>query len=185
MNARTRSVLMSSATEEWSTPAWLYDALCAGYAFSLDPCSIGHRKTCDHFTKDQNGLLQPWTRYRMLVNPPFSKGQIKRWIEKAHRVSRTVACGAVVRRSDAGLACDALFDCSDSRRQSCSATIAGARRIGSGGSNEIAQRQRSASRRLRAIAPTAARNCRTLDRNPAPIAASVRPRSISAGFAAL
>ncbi len=58
-SARSLRVHFSSATDEWPTPRWLFDALNAEFAFTLDPCATSQNAKCAcHFTKMEDGLAQ-------------------------------------------------------------------------------------------------------------------------------
>lgn len=79
--------LLSSNSDEWTTPAALFERLDAEFAFTLDPCATKENHKCDkYFTQEQDGLAQSWAGERVFCNPPFS--QIKKWVEKAFRESR-------------------------------------------------------------------------------------------------
>lgn len=73
----------TGATDDWYTPPAIFDAL--GLTFDLDPCSpgIGHwvpaRKI---YTKDDDGLSQPWHGL-IFMNPPFGgrNGHVP-WLDK-------------------------------------------------------------------------------------------------------
>ena len=87
--------LFSSATVEWATPAWLFDALKMEFPFSLDPCSTHENAKCElHFTKEENGLELDWSDHVVFMNPPYGR-EIVRWMEKAYESSKqgaTVVC---------------------------------------------------------------------------------------------
>lgn len=58
-------------SDDWYTPPEIFGAL--GLTFDLDPCSPGDThwvpaRCC--YTKDDDGLMQPWSG-RVFVNPPF------------------------------------------------------------------------------------------------------------------
>jgi hypothetical protein len=62
--------LFTSTTDEWPTPAELFDALDKEFAFDLDPCaSPGNAKCARYFTADDDGLAQAWTG-NVFMNPP-------------------------------------------------------------------------------------------------------------------
>jgi len=65
-------VIFSSASDEWSTPKDVYDALQAEFGFVDDPCPMGG---------DVSGLMREW-RSPCFVNPPYS--DIGEWVAKAH-----------------------------------------------------------------------------------------------------
>lgn len=61
------------STDDWCTPRWLADLLGP---FDLDPCSnershIKAETVCIEGTAD--GLKERWARWRVFVNPPYSK----------------------------------------------------------------------------------------------------------------
>jgi site-specific DNA-methyltransferase (adenine-specific) len=55
------NVHFSSATDDWATPQDFFDSLNAIYNFELDVCaSETNAKCAKYFTKEINGLMQPW-----------------------------------------------------------------------------------------------------------------------------
>lgn len=75
-------VLFSSKSDEWATPQELFDELDREFHFTLDPCSTPENAKCvKFFTKEQNGLLQPWGG-SVFVNPPYSS--IGKWVQKCY-----------------------------------------------------------------------------------------------------
>ena len=85
--------LYSSATDEWETPQWLFDALHHEFGFETDVCATADNAKCKRFySKDDNGLIQDWSG-TCWCNPPYS--EIGRWLKKAYISSRhgaTVIC---------------------------------------------------------------------------------------------
>lgn len=74
--------LYSSNSDEWATPQHLFDQLNWQESFTLDVCATASNAKCKkYFTKEDNGLIQPWTAEICWMNPPYS--QIGQWIEKA------------------------------------------------------------------------------------------------------
>ena len=69
-------------SDEWETPPEFVTQLEAEFgAFTLDPCARAETAKAPHYyTKDDDGLLQPWNGH-VFVNPPYSHP--KPWIEKA------------------------------------------------------------------------------------------------------
>lgn len=84
------------ASDDWYTPPAIFDAL--GLIFDLDPCSPGPshwvpaRKV---YTKDEDGLSQPWDGL-VFMNPPFGGrfGHVP-WLERFFDHS----CGIAIVRS--------------------------------------------------------------------------------------
>ena len=81
--ARRLSVHYSSATAEWPTPQDLFDDLSRSYGgFTLDPCATQENAKCARFfTKEDDGLTQPWTG-KVFMNPPYGR-EIGLWVKKA------------------------------------------------------------------------------------------------------
>jgi len=81
--------LMSSRSDEWATPGWLFDILNGYFHFDLDPCASAENHKCEiYYTKEDDGLAQPWnTRTNgstvAFVNPPYTHRQALPWIKKA------------------------------------------------------------------------------------------------------
>jgi phage N-6-adenine-methyltransferase len=68
--------------DEWETPQAIVDALEKEFgAFDLDPCARDETaKAANYFTKDDDGLAQPWFG-QVYVNPPYSDPGP--WVAKA------------------------------------------------------------------------------------------------------
>ena len=82
-----QKTLFSRASDEWSTPDDLYNALDAEFHFTLDPCSTDQNHKCNlYYTQAENGLLQDWGGQSVFCNPPYSKAAA--WVEKAYREAR-------------------------------------------------------------------------------------------------
>ncbi|HAB17809.1 MAG TPA: phage N-6-adenine-methyltransferase [Verrucomicrobiota bacterium] len=85
--------LFSSATDEWPTPPWLFEALRAEFHFTLDPCATGENAKCTRFfTRRDDGLKQDWSRDVVFMNPPYGR-RIGFWVRKAYQSAQR---GAVV-----------------------------------------------------------------------------------------
>lgn len=55
------NILFSSNSDEWATPAALFEELNTEFKFTLDPCATEENHKCDHFfTKEQDGLQKSW-----------------------------------------------------------------------------------------------------------------------------
>ena len=80
--------MFSSASDQWSTPQYLFDILNDEFNFTLDPCADDSNHKCEtYFTKESNGLLQSWKGHSVFCNPPYGKA-IKEWVEKCYNESR-------------------------------------------------------------------------------------------------
>lgn len=82
--------LYSSASTEWETPPELFAQLDREFGgFLLDAAASDSNALCKkYFTVKQNGLAKPWPRGSVYVNPPYGKGVIGPWVDKAYTQSR-------------------------------------------------------------------------------------------------
>ncbi|MCS4277924.1 site-specific DNA-methyltransferase (adenine-specific) [Mycetocola sp. BIGb0189] len=81
------SGLFTSSTDEWPTPADLFETLDREFQFTLDPCANADNAKCErYFTVDDDGLSQRWDG-AVFMNPPYGR-QMRHWIEKAYRSAR-------------------------------------------------------------------------------------------------
>lgn len=90
------SELSPSDKDSWSTPLWLYSALNHEFQFRVDACASESNAKCGVFiSEDMNALdMENWASaspiYSHLknqfvwINPPYSRGMIKAFIEKAY-----------------------------------------------------------------------------------------------------
>ena len=89
------AVHFSSATCEWATPQWLFDALAREFAFTLDLCATAANAKCRRFfTLADDGLVQDWRDDVVFMNPPYGT-VIGRWMQKAFESAQagaTVVC---------------------------------------------------------------------------------------------
>lgn len=87
--------LLSSKSNEWATPQWLFDELNKEFNFDLDPCSTHDNAKClKHFTLEDDGLSKSWRGHNVFMNPPYGR-QIGLWVRKAYEESTlgaTVVC---------------------------------------------------------------------------------------------
>lgn len=67
-------ILFSSASDQWSTPVDVYNALDREFNFTFDPCPLNHNP-------DFDGLMIEWESSNF-VNPPYSN--IAAWCKKAY-----------------------------------------------------------------------------------------------------
>ena len=81
------SGLLSTQTNEWETPQWLFDELNAEFGFTLDPCATAANAKCEQFfTAEDDGLAQAW-HGAAFVNPPYGR-EISKWVKKSWEESR-------------------------------------------------------------------------------------------------
>jgi phage N-6-adenine-methyltransferase len=88
-----QNTLFSKASDEWSTPQWLFDLLDKEFHFDYDAAANEHNTKCgDNWL--QNALEDPWMKWGgkvFFLNPPYSK--IGKFMKKAYEESLK---GAVV-----------------------------------------------------------------------------------------
>lgn len=83
--------LFTSNSAEWATPTDFFDRLDREFHFTLDPCATHENAKCKRFfTKQENGLLQPWKGETVFCNPPYGR-EIAAWVKKAFDESRNGA----------------------------------------------------------------------------------------------
>ena len=93
-----QKAMVSSKTNEWSTPQDFFDKLNEEFEFDLDVAATSENKKCDpYFDIDNDGLAQPWHKLSSSacwMNPPYG-GHTGDWIKKAYEESlrgATVVC---------------------------------------------------------------------------------------------
>ncbi len=60
--------LLTSASDEWSTPQDFYDRLNRIFCFNLDAAADDENHKCDrYFTKEHDGLSQSWGGVQSMV----------------------------------------------------------------------------------------------------------------------
>jgi len=76
--------LFSSETDQWATPTEVFAELDREFHFDLDPCADESNHKCTRFyTKEDDGLKQPWAGSRVFCNPPYGRS-IGQWVKKAY-----------------------------------------------------------------------------------------------------
>ncbi len=84
MSLFPREPLFSSASEEWETPPAFYDFVNREFSFELDAAATPRNAKCDRFlTKVEDGLVTPWNCERVWLNPPYGRGIIAPWMQRA------------------------------------------------------------------------------------------------------
>lgn len=79
---------MSSNTDEWATPKKFFEELNKEFSFTLDPCATKLNYKCNkYYTKEENGLIQDWSKEKVFMNPPYGR-EIGKWVEKAYNESK-------------------------------------------------------------------------------------------------
>ena len=83
--------MFSSTSDEWATPQNLFDQLNAEFDFEIDLAATAENTKCSSFYSLQlDSLSQHWgSRFdRGWLNPPYSRGVCRHFIEKAARQRR-------------------------------------------------------------------------------------------------
>lgn len=89
MNKSTQKVMFSSKSDNWYTPDDFYKSLNEKFNFTLDPCADAVSAKCSkYYSKEDNGLLRDWSGETVFVNPPYTRGAIKQWVEKCYKESQ-------------------------------------------------------------------------------------------------
>jgi hypothetical protein len=69
----------------WFTPGWLLERLVPilGGSIALDPCTVPENPVGANrfYTKDDDGILQPWIAETIFCNPPFGP-TLPHWSQK-------------------------------------------------------------------------------------------------------
>lgn len=69
----------------WGTPPKIYDPLNAEFGFTLDPCCVPETAKCaKYYTPIEDGLKQDWSGETAYCNPPYSRGNIDKWVHKCY-----------------------------------------------------------------------------------------------------
>lgn len=98
MDVKNNRGMMTSETDEWATPQWLFDELNLVFGFDLDVCATEDNAKCGFwYTKEDDALSREWREdgTTAWMNPPYGR-EIGKWVEKAFTESRdrfmTVVC---------------------------------------------------------------------------------------------
>lgn len=88
--ARATAMRANTGYQHWITPPHILDAARAFYVhegIDLDPASsdvanrrVGARR---FYTLDTDGLARPWHARNIWLNPPYARGEVGKWLDKA------------------------------------------------------------------------------------------------------
>jgi phage N-6-adenine-methyltransferase len=89
-----RVTIVERTPEDHCTPTWILELVRAYAPIGLDPCSNpwSEVKADTEWSRhnDEDGLARSWNDHGLVyVNPPYSRGQIMPWVEKASAASKT------------------------------------------------------------------------------------------------
>lgn len=95
--------LFSSKSENWETPKNVFNKLNQEFSFRLDACAAKDNALCsNYFTKEDDALIQDWSKYKTIwMNPPYGR-KIGIFIKKAYEESLKdcVVCCLIPARTD-------------------------------------------------------------------------------------
>ena len=81
-------LMFSSKDDSWETPPSLFNILDMEFNFTLDPCCTKQTAKCKKFfTKEEDGLIQDWSKDIVFVNPPYGR-EIGKWVEKSYNETK-------------------------------------------------------------------------------------------------
>ena len=81
-------LMFSSKDDSWETPPSLFNILDMEFNFTLDPCCTKQTAKCKKFfTKEEDGLIQDWSKDIVFVNPPYGR-EIGKWVEKSYNEAK-------------------------------------------------------------------------------------------------
>ena len=94
--------MMTSNSDEWTTPSALFRALDRRFGFELDPAATKENALCSmFFTEAESGLVKSWKPWRVFVNPPYS--HVADWMRKCSSESEKgcpLICALIPARTD-------------------------------------------------------------------------------------
>lgn len=94
--------MMTSNSDEWTTPSALFRALDRRFGFELDPAATKENALCPmFFTEAESGLVKSWKPWRVFVNPPYS--HVADWMWKCKYESEKgcpLICALIPARTD-------------------------------------------------------------------------------------
>ncbi len=80
----TRRTEIMTDRNSWMTPNCIFEPLHQKYNFTVDACAEQWNTKLPRFwSPEQDGLAQTWEGERIWCNPPYGRGLIQPWIDKA------------------------------------------------------------------------------------------------------
>ena len=100
--------------DEWATPPEIFDPLNKLFKFDLDVCATYENRKVHHYLGSaptaiygdyncrvaQDGLAWGWGNNVCYMNPPYSRGNINKWVAKAAQEARKGATVVGLVRAD-------------------------------------------------------------------------------------
>lgn len=91
------AVTHANGGDEWATPPALFQRVNRVWLLTVDACATAENaKLPRYWTPEQDGLAQSWAGERVWLNPPYSRGQLVRWLAKACEETRDPESGCLV-----------------------------------------------------------------------------------------
>lgn len=95
-----RNRTIATPKDEWGTPNQIFDKLNKEFCFTLDAAANEKNAKCKvYFDKQTDALQMDWCEHarggNIWLNPPYSKGNVERFMQKAYEESEK-SIGAVV-----------------------------------------------------------------------------------------
>jgi len=93
--------MASRDSDEYGTPQGLFDVLHDMFNFELDVCASSvNQKGVEYWTKEDNCLTKDWPKAPVFMNPPYSSGNIGKFMAKAVESSKTGSLVVALVRQD-------------------------------------------------------------------------------------
>lgn len=97
-----KDVVKIPDSDSYGTPQNLWESLNKEFNFNLDAAASSQNHKClNYFDKEANSLSKSWVDYGSVwCNPPYSRGNIARFVEKGWRESLKGCCVVMLVRCD-------------------------------------------------------------------------------------
>ncbi len=84
---------LTKSSDEFGTPDWLFNALNEEFYFTVDAAASAKNTLLPKFwTKEDSALTKSWKGERVFCNPPYSRGHVKTFFDKAWVETRLGGC---------------------------------------------------------------------------------------------
>lgn len=76
---------LDKTSDEFGTPLKIFNPLHDEFQFTVDAAASKYNtKLPRYWTKEDNSLTMSWQNERVFCNPPYSRGLVKQFVEKAY-----------------------------------------------------------------------------------------------------
>lgn len=94
----------------WRTPHWLFSALDGLFNFTVDAAADRDNSLCERYWNEAtDGKKQDWSGESIFCNPPYNRGAIRPWINKAHNSRNCNFCFLLPSRTESEWFQDAFY----------------------------------------------------------------------------